>query len=194
MMGITSAIASFLFLFLLLARPVFAVSEPSFPVCTNPSGDIQSPATSGNHGIVGSLATYTGRDTVYKVNAPQGYMQCFCGDSGEGIQTNWWKADGLTDAEIAVLKSQGWTFVPNGALWGLENAPYLAKNTTFSCKSDSSSSRIGGDSATNTSGGGVSSGALGLATTGNISFIFTLSTTGLIFLLVSLLLKRQAHE
>lgn len=184
--------AAFAFFVLSLITPttIFAVSEPSFPICTNPQGTVKADYTSGTHGIVGNTASYTGKDKVYQVT-PSTYTQCFCSDSGEGIQTNWWKADLLSEVDIAILKSQGWIFVPNGTLWGLENSPYFAKNSNYSCKS--SSAQIGGASATNTSSGNGGS-TLGLATTGNTSFLFSLATSGLVFIILSLLLRRTARE
>ncbi len=172
----------FAILFFSMSTPVFAVTVPTFPLCTNPQGEIQSPTVDGIHGIVGSTDTYVGKDTVYKLSNDT-LTQCFCSESGTGIQTDWWNASSLTEDEINVLKSLGWHYVPAGNLWGLDSVPYVAKNTSYSClpttppsdhgdgKSDGKSDGRGG-----VGGGGqilgISTGdVLGLATTGNMPII-----------------------
>ncbi len=52
--------------------------------------------------------------------------------------------------EIDELKNDGWIFIPNGAAWGLAEAPYLAKNIQYSC--------VAGSGGTNGGDGGSSSG------------------------------------
>jgi hypothetical protein len=117
-----------------IAAPVFAVSAPNFPLCTNPQGSLKVSYANGVHGIVGSTATYEGSDTVYDVSDTTA-MQCFCSVSGSGIQTNWWNAGSLSEEQIAQLKSEGWYYVANGGLWGLDSDPYMAQNLNYSCLS-----------------------------------------------------------
>lgn len=171
---------AFLFSLLLLssATPVFALSTPSFPICTNPQGTLKAFYNTGTHGIAGSSATYTGSDTVYTVSDTT-LTQCFCSTTGQGIQSNWWKASSLSDSDLAVLRSQGWIFIPDGSAWGLDSAPYMVQNTEYAC--------VGG------TGGGVvtSSGeVLGLATTGDALFVYAIFSLGIVFLTVGILTKR----
>ncbi|MCR4263522.1 MAG: hypothetical protein NUV98_02265 [Candidatus Roizmanbacteria bacterium] len=189
-----------LFLSLLLSVTFFlqtisvplAVTPPEFPSCLNPEGAIKSSYSSGTHGVVGSNQTYTGSDTVYTLSDNR-LSQCFCSENGDGIQTNWWKISSLTEGEVQILKNQEWFFVPNGALWGLEDTSYMAKNSTYSCKSTDGS--VGGTSDSNSSEGSVLEGStqnvLGLASTGNIRMILTFFSLGLTLLLVGLSIKKS---
>jgi hypothetical protein len=118
-------------------------------------------------------------------------LQCFCSIDGNGIQTNWWKVSSISQDQIEELKKQGWVFVGNGADWGLEQGPYLAKNQDYSCKS---SGNTGGSSTTNNGTGGITLGTsaennpqvLGLAATGTSkalvvsTIIFMISCVGAI--------------
>lgn len=124
---------------LALAAIILATSKasaydvPSFPSCTNPDGlTITSSYPDGVHGIIGDYSVHTGSDTVYQVSDTT-VMQCFCDQNHNGIQTNWWKVSDLSQDEISALENEGWTLASNGADWGLDQGPYLAKNTTYDC-------------------------------------------------------------
>ncbi len=169
-----------------VASPVYAISTPTFPSCVSPQGSIKVSYSSGTHGIVGSGETYTGTDAVYTLTQDT-LTQCFCSSTGEGIQTNWWKASSLSESEVNVLKSLGWIYVPAGQLWGLEVAPYVALNSKYSCLPGSSSNTSSGDSnrgdGNGTGGGevlGVETGdVLGLAATGDIYLVYTSFALGI---------------
>jgi len=163
-------------IFFLAAGNSFAATLPTFPTCLNPQGTIKSTFDSGTHGIVGSANSYTGSDTVYRV-LDNSVTQCFCGADGQGVQTNWWAYDELTDNEIQNFKNDGWIVVPNGLAWGLADKPYLAKNSNYSCNT----SRVGGESSSKSDSGSNSNpGVLGLASTGN-SLIAALFGVGALF-------------
>lgn len=178
-------------------KPVFALTSPSFPACSNPQGSVKVSYSSGTHGIVGDSKDYTGSDTVYKLNDDT-LTQCFCSNDGSGVQTNWWKVTSLTESEIQALKNLGWFFVPNGSLWGLDDAPYMAQNSSYACKGASAGS--GGSNSSSDSGqGGVGGGSvlgavdvLGLASTGNISLLYSLFGTGIISLLLGFALRKKS--
>lgn len=144
---------------MILARPavVLAVDAPEFPLCANPSGQVIVSYENGTHGIVGDSTTYTGSDTVYSVGETE-VMQCFCAADGNGIQTNWWNASSLSQEDVAVLKAEGWIYVPDGNLWGLSESPYLAKNTTYSCLPGGTGGTGGGDIPPSPHGDGLSDG------------------------------------
>lgn len=172
------ALVLFTVIFSLSAGIASAATLPTFPTCLNPQGTIKSTFDSGTHGIVGSANSYTGSDTVYRV-LDNSVTQCFCGADGQGIQTNWWAYDQLTENEIQNFKNDGWIEVPNGLAWGLADKPYLAKNSNYSC----STSRVGGASdskSDSNSGSNTNLGVLGLASTGN-SFMIALLGFGAIF-------------
>lgn len=166
-----------------------AVTLPTFPSCLNPQGTIKVSYSSGTHGIVGSSNSYTGSDTVYNVLG-NSVTQCFCGSDGQGIQTNWFAYQQLSEQEIQDLKNDGWFQVPNGLAWGLSDQPYMAKNSNYSC----STSRVGGDSSTNSSsnsGSGSNPGVIGLATTGNALTILGLGLGSAVAFGLSKLLKKK---
>lgn len=169
----------FLALLIVLAgftQKAFAVDVPNFPLCTAPRGEVIARYTSGTHGVPGDTATYLGEDVVYKVNENQ-VLQCLCTIDGEGIQTNWWQFEALSDDQMDILKSQGWIFVQDGSLWGLKAVPYFAKNAGFAC---GVSAGVGGEGQVL----GVS-----LAPTGNASFILGVILTGIALVLIGLLLR-----
>lgn len=174
--------------------PVFAVDTPNFPACSNPQGIIKVDYPSGTHGIVGNASEYNGRDTVYQITSDT-LSQCFCSVNGEGTQTNWWKVSSLTEEQIDILKKDGWNFVPNGSLWGLEEAPYLAKSSAYACQGASnSSSSSSNSSTTNTltsSPGSILGEVLGLASTGNNALFYSLGIVGLLSLTVGVVLKKR---
>jgi hypothetical protein len=143
---------------------VFAASEPSFFSCSNPLGTILVSYDSGNHGVPGDANLHQGKDTVYSGPASNA-TQCLCETSGQGIQTNWWKVDGITQEEINQQLKNGWNYIPDGSAWGLENSVYLAKNSYYIC----GPLGRGGGEVLGTGGGEV----LGLASTGdhNVKFL-----------------------
>ncbi|MEK7165253.1 MAG: hypothetical protein AAB874_00400 [Patescibacteria group bacterium] len=175
-----------LVLAVILTTPVQAVVIPSFPACTDPQGSKKVSYSDGTHGIVGSTATYEGSDTVYTLDGDR-LVQCFCPKSGAtGVQSNWWKAVNLSNDDIGVLKNDGWNYVPNGALWGLENAPYVVKNNEYAC--------LG------TGGGEIASGVsqkldvLGLASTGDVVFVLGSGISAVAFLLLGIYVYRQTRK
>lgn len=162
-------------LFFMAVKPAWAVSTPSFPACTFPTGTLKVHYDEGTHGIPGDMTEHSGRDDVYQVN-DQILYQCFCADDGSGIQTNWWKASSLTQADIDYLKYLGWVYIPNGSLWGLTGDPYMARSNTYDC---------GG-------GGGVGGAVLGAwAPTGNKPLIYFLAALGLVSFFLGLALKTK---
>lgn len=170
------------------------ISYPNFPSCLNPNGTIKVSYDSGTHGVAGDTNSYSGKDTVY-TNTNGGYTQCLCTVSGNGIQTNWWKTGSITEEEINSLKASGWVYVPDGSLWGLENASYMAQNSSYSCSTNnnstnnsnsSSNSNNSSDSSISTRFGQV----LGLATTGTLPAILNYFALGFFSLVMFRLLKK----
>lgn len=182
---------------------IFASEIPVFPYCINPQGTIKASYDNGIHGIAGKTGTYEGKDVVYTLSE-NSLLQCFCPADGKGIQTNWFKATGLSENEIAVLKSEGWIYIPNGALWGLDSAPYIAKNLDFSCPASGGGGSSNGGSNSNSnsgSGGSVLGSAvggvgqvLGLASTGNNIFLLGTSIVSGISLITGLFLKKRSKK
>ena len=165
------------------ASPVHAVEIPNFPSCTNPQGTMIASYDNGVHGVVGGVS-YTGNDKVYKLDN-NNVVQCLCTTDGKGIQTNWWKASSLDETQINTLKSEGWTYIPTGSVWGLDQDAYMAKNIDYSC---SSSNGTGGSSVSSSSSsiGQV----LGLAFTGNIKLIYSIFIIGLLSSIYGQILHR----
>ncbi|MBI2009894.1 MAG: hypothetical protein HYS86_01820 [Candidatus Chisholmbacteria bacterium] len=164
-------------------RTAAAQAVPTFPACGSPQGDVKVSYSEGTHGIVGDTATYTGSDAVYTLTDTT-LTQCFCTeDASRGIQTNWWKVSSLTEQEIEVLRREGWSFVPNGALWGLGSEPYLAKNSDFACEGGQGGSVLGAS---------TNGKVLGLATTGSMPLIVGLIALGVVLLVMALKLRRSA--
>lgn len=178
---VISIILSLIFGIAFGAPSAFAVTPPDFPVCSAPTGSIRVQHDNGTHGVIGNSAEFKGKDTVYNVNDNQ-VLQCLCTDSGDGIQTNWWKIPGLSDSEVQVLKNQGWYYVANGSLWGLDSAPYMAINNSYTC--------VGGL-------GGIGVGdVLSLAATGNKAVFYSLIIVGVgsILLIFGLLMRRSKRD
>jgi len=188
----------FLFLFLAVlfvgnaSYAIADVTPPNFTSCLNPQGTIQARYDSGVHGIVGDSATYSGQDTVFSLSG-NNVTQCFCANTGQGIQTNWWDVRGMNPSDIAFLKNQGWILVQTGQTWGLVNDPYLAQNMNFTCsttttavvegasEASSNSSNNGGStnsSSSSTSNTNQIAPLLQLANTGNIVFIYSVFLAG----------------
>lgn len=170
------------------AQPVFAISAPNFASCYQPDGTLKVAYSSGTHGIPGRSQAYTGSDSVYVLNDQQ-VLQCYCPQGGAGIQTNWWRVGDLSQSDVDRYIREGWIYIPNGALWGLDEAPYLAFNLDYQCvngtggrppeNNGGGTSSTGSSSSTSSSsdngiggGGFIESAAsfsqiLGLADTGN---------------------------
>jgi len=184
----------FLFTFLQLSvvSPVLAISTPSFPSCANPQGVVRASYSEGVHGIVGSSATYTGRDAVYTLSDDT-VTQCFCSVDGNGIQTNWWRASALSEEQIRTLESLGWIYIPNGNLWGLAEDPYITKNSNYNCLPGSSSTPTIHNTVSedNGTGGGYVLGettgsVLGLAATGDSILVYLSFLLGIVFLYIGI--------
>ncbi len=177
---------------------VYAISEPTFPSCLNPQGEVRVSYDSGTHGVVGNGNTFTGKDTVYNLSQTA-HMQCLCADNGQGIQTNWINASGYSQEEISILTSQGWVLIPDGSAWGLSNDPYLAANSNYSCHGNSNGGGTGGSSTSSSNSnvggavlGGISTGqVLGLASTGNAPFIVSVLSLGTIMLFLGMFSRNK---
>lgn len=145
MIASNKQIIGFIILLGALALPSFSVSQPtfvvnadsttpSFPSCNGFSGTIQAHYDYGTHAIVGNPDNQIGSDTVYDLGNAN-YIQCYCPLEGaNGIQTNWLGAGSLDQAMISELMDQGWYYIGKGTDWGLDDMPFLAKNTDFSCR------------------------------------------------------------
>lgn len=184
---------------------VLAAEPPVFPSCANAQGTIKASYPDGVHGIPGKPDVFIGSDNVFLVTADTA-LQCFCPKEGQtGIQTNWWKIPQLTEDEINIFVKQGWVFVSDGSLWGLDSVPYLAFNIEFSCKAPGNGGGGGGSS----SGGGSLSGeslgvgggfmyfggeVLGLASTGNILTIIQLFLAGFIAIISGILIRKRFQK
>ncbi len=170
------------FWFLFSVRPIFAITPPSFPSCSSPQGTLRVSYPDGTHGIVGSTATYTGNDREY-VLSDSSLLQCFCSIDNQGIQTNWWKIPSLTDDDIRILKNQGWNYIANGALWGLDSDPYMALNVNYSCGGIGGPGEVLGEV---TYGFGQ---ILGLAGTGDSTKLFSVFALSFVFLTAGFILR-----
>ncbi len=187
---------SILFLLLLILQlivvtPVRATSEPQFPSCVVPRGNIKAHYDTGSHGIIGQPQLFVGSDSVYEVSENT-LIQCFCPAEGsEGIQTNWWKIGQVTEDEVNRLKNIGYYYVPTGKVWGLEDTSYVAKNINYVCKT------VSGVSSESGTGGQITAEAAStiagdvLAATGSSKVIFTLSGLILITFVLGLLFKKK---
>lgn len=181
--------------FSLTARPAFAVNVPDFGSCLNPQGTLVRQYDSGTHGVPGRTDQYEGSDAVYMLS-DSAIAQCLCPNNGNGVQTNWLKASNLSQADIDVLKHEGWIYIATGTPWGLEDVPYLAKNKEYSCATSS----VAGASASTTTPGATATPTpevrkvLGLAATGNLLFLYGLilaGSTSLIFGMILNTLRRK---
>lgn len=179
------------------ANSAFATSGPNFPSCLNPNKEPIVQYSTGIHGVPGRTESYSGEDKVYLLDGGH-YLQCLCTVNGSGIHTNWWKTSSLTEEEVSSLKASGWILIPDGSLWGLEKATYMAQNIDYSCQGGSSSSSSSSNSSSSNSSDGQVQGAsttrfgqvLGLATTGTLPAIASYFVLGSILVLVSRLLKK----
>lgn len=171
------------------AQAVIASTVPGFPTCSNPEGILKVRYDSGEHGIVGENHLFSGSDEVYTLSDIS-LMQCFCADNGGGIQTNWWKVSALSQNEIDSLIKQGWIFVADGAGWGLDNAPYLAKNNDYSCKESEESDNSGEVLSSSTEAPGIGGAVLGLAATGDNKFVIAWLSLGVACISGGLILRK----
>lgn len=195
-MFLTKFLVSALIIAFVAVPTVSAVTTPDFPACANASGTIISSYPNGIHGIVGRTNTYTGSDVVYQLSEST-VMQCFCGPDGQGIQTNWWRASSLSEENIQVLKVQGWHYVPNGSLWGLENDPYMAQNISYNCQPGKPGSNDDPNRA-GTGGGDILAAStgdvLGLAATGDAVLVYGTFMAALLFLLIGYTRIRKSRS
>lgn len=129
------------------------VPSLDFPSCTDFAGQIKVSYSSGEHAIVGEQGLKSGSDKVFTLNN-NNYLQCFCPPSGSGVQTDWLAAGGLTQSEINDLVTRGWHFIENGASWGLNPGPYMARNSSFSCNGTTTTTTSSSSSSGNGGGGG----------------------------------------
>lgn len=175
---------------------VFAVTTPSFPSCPNPGGEVIASYADGTHGVPGDQNTYTGSDTVFKLNGTQ-VVQCLCTNTSD-IQTNWLKISQYSEDDISILENQGWVFVPNGSLWGLDESAYMAKNKAISCDGGTG----GGDTSTSTetksSGGSVLGAATGqvlgaYAATGSSIQLVSIALLSLLSFICAWVLRRRTQ-
>lgn len=158
------------------AKPVAAATAPNFPSCEQANGTVIVQYDSGTHGIPGRTESYTGSDSVYRISDTQ-VLQCFCPEEGsEGIQSNWWKYQGLTEDEDKIFTRTGWTFVVDGTAWGLDRAPYLVQNKSYSCRG------VGGGTVGSS---GQVLGVTSLADTGDSLAIFSLLGVGALALVAA---------
>lgn len=170
-------------------KTVDAYQVPSFPSCTNPSGNIKVEYVSGQHAIVGDSKLHEGSDKVYSL-FDGNVLQCFCPENGEGIQTNWWKISSLSQNDISSLKNQGWHFIPSGRDWGLDSDPYLAKNENYNCKGNGG----GGGESKNDSGAGIGGGGdilSSFAPTGDNWMVFLIIIFGVSLVLAAISLRKK---
>jgi len=105
-----------------------------FPSCNNPTRKIISSYDKGSHEIIG-IGRLEGSDTVYQItqDSKDKILQCFCPESGTGIQTNWLK---IKNDKNEYYNDLNWPFSINSGLsWNLDDSPYIAQNTNYNCKS-----------------------------------------------------------
>lgn len=174
------------------ASAASAQTPPDFPACSNPQATLKAQYDSGIHGVAGDPNAYTGSDAVYTIDNDRN-LQCFCSDAGNGIQTNWWRVGSLTQDEIDTLVKLGWTFIPDGSVWGLNAEPYMAFNSAYACgggelsDNNNSSGQVQAASTSTTDPGSV----LGLASTGDAITFYGLIVLGFASILLGILLKRK---
>jgi hypothetical protein len=116
----------------------------SFGTCPNPGGNTVASYNDGWHAIVGSSTQQWGTDVVYSLGN-NNYTQCFCPlklsgftpDYNTGIQSNWYKVDSLiSDSTKQWFTNNGWTYISNGADYGLTSGAYYVKNYQFNCQTN----------------------------------------------------------
>lgn len=161
-----------------------AITTPNFPSCENPQGSLVVSYDSGTHGVVGDSGNFTGKDSVYSVTDDT-LIQCLCTDQGQGIQTNWWKLSSMENGQVQTLKNMGWFYVPDGSLWGLAASPYMAINISYTCVGGQGGGRTGGGEVL----GAATQSVLGLATTGDVLFVYSIFGLGILALFAGLVLR-----
>jgi LPXTG-motif cell wall-anchored protein len=182
---------------------------PSFPACSNPQGETRVAYTTGIHGIPGDTAEHTGSDAVYNLTE-ETLTQCLCSENGDGIQTNWWKVSSLTFDEVQYLQALGWIYIPNGADWGLQEAPYMAQNVQYNCGEKGPQDKTVSDRDKNrkNKGGrggpgeilaastayGVGGQILGLASTGNMGTLLVAFGTGALAVTSAVIVLKKKNE
>lgn len=163
-------------------QPVFSPQV----TCITPTGEKIATYADGIHGVVGDFRTFTGKDEVFALGNDDA-LQCFCATDGSGVDTIWWSS--FPHDKVDELTASGWIFVPNGALWGLAAKPYLAKNTNYTCSTDTSTGT--GGTSSNSSGQVLGST---LAATGGKGIITTFVYASILWLLAGLLLKFKSSK
>lgn len=181
------AVIALIILLTVSPQSVSAVSIPDFGSCLNPQVVATQINNGNSHGVVGQNTPYSGQDSIYNLSNGN-VLQCLCTIEGSGVQTNWLKAAGLSQEETSSLKAQGWIYIPTGASWGLEDVAYVAKNISYSCKSNQPTPTPGIQAAV----AAIQPGILGLAATGNAVALYSFVLAGLFSLLVGLLLKKTS--
>lgn len=184
-----STVTTIIILTLLLPQAAFAVTEPTFPSCTNPQGAVKAHYDTGIHGIAGNSGQFTGADTVYTLTNGT-LLQCYCPNNGQGIQTNWWDATTLSSRDIQTLQQNGWIYEPFGADWGLNNDPYLAKNTSYTCAATAVVESTVQEN-TNTGHTDPTSTVAQLANTGNSMMLYGFLIAGISNLAAGLHLRKR---
>lgn len=117
-------------LYLSVAFPAYASSTPAFGSCLNPQWSETQVNYGDNHGVI-NVGSYSGTDAIYQ--SGNNVMQCLCTDSGNGYQTNWMSASGMSSDQIQEYVAAGWIYVPYGNDWGLSKGAYLAQNSSYAC-------------------------------------------------------------
>lgn len=180
-------------------RQAYAMAVPNFGSCLNPQVAASQVNTGANHGVAGQSSAYSGTDTIYSLQDGN-VLQCLCPVEGSGIETEWMKISGISQEELNSFQSQGWIYIPTGAAWGLEDVPYLAKNSDYSCKgsnqSTSSNSNSGnnGQSTATVVSASTQQGVLGLASTGTALPIYALIFAGFVSLFLGVFLSRSNRK
>lgn len=163
--------------FLVSFNAAKAVNDPPLFTCGLPVGTTIA-NTTGTHGIAGDFSTHTGNDIVYNVDGAH-VLQCFCPDNSiDGVQSNWWKVDSLSESDKDFFVRRGWVLIPNGSLWGLDNSPYLVKNDSYSCGDQGG---VAGASASQSGSQGSVLGASTFAGTGTEQAIVTFAVLSVLF-------------
>lgn len=194
-------------LFLVTVVPTFAWEQTlkdstSFPSCLNPQISPSQVNKGSNHGVVGFSTPFSGTDTIFNLSR-NNVLQCLCTDNGQGFQTNWLNVSQLSQSEINVFVSQGWTFFANAGAWGL-NGAYVAKTSQFLCSAPTTTPTPtpGQVSSSNTNPTATpipqatntptpkKPEVLALATTGNILFIYILLLAGGSSFILGLILRK----
>ncbi len=111
-----------------------------FPSCPNPGGTVRGGYDTGTHWIPGYSDLKTGSDYVYDIGN-NNFVQCYCPEGAKdtynninnGLQTNWIKADKISDAQRGYLLRTGWKLVEKGEEFGLPAGEYLYFNQPFAC-------------------------------------------------------------